>query len=160
MVYFILYLLGLHLIRTNYTIPAGSAIDINIRVSRPGRGSKCEEYNWKWNQTLFSSAEYPDFRRWWIGDQVNAANASPGEVAAQGSIDVVFKTAVGSYSNGVAGVTCTDNSGATMGNNTIFFQFVQDTPNDPTSPLGLVVKTKKQGCVQDSNLFQEEEMFQ
>mgnify|MGYP004448627163 FL=1 len=133
-------------VTTNYDIPAGSAIDINIRVSRPGRGSKCEEYNWKWNQTLFSSADYPDFRRWWIGDQVNASNASPGEVAAQGSIDVVFKTALGSYSAGVPGVTCTDNSGATMGNNTIFFQFVQDTPNDPTSPLGLVVKTKKQGC--------------
>ena len=30
----------------NYTIPAGSNIDINIRVSRPGRGSN-EEYNWK-----------------------------------------------------------------------------------------------------------------
>ena len=131
---------------TNYDIPAGSAIDINIRVSRPGRGSNCEEYNWKWNQTLFASTDYPDFRRWWLGDGINAANASPGEIAAQGSIDVVFKTAVGSYSAGVGGVTCTDNSGATMGNNTIFFQFVQDTVADATSPLGLVVKTKKQGC--------------
>ena len=130
----------------NYSIPAGSAIDINIRINRNERGSRCEGYEWKWRQTLFSSADYPDFRRWWIGDQVNPANASPGEIQSSGTIDVVNKSAVGSFSVGVPGVTCTDNSGANMSNNTIFFQFVQDVVGDPASKLGLVVKTKKQGC--------------
>ena len=130
----------------NYTIPAGSIIDIKIRVNRSARGNQCEGFEWKWEQSLISSSEYPDFRRWWIGDQVNAANASPGKIQADGNIDVVFKTAVGSYSQGVPGVTCTDNGGQAMGDDSIFFQFVQDTPGDAASPLGLVVKTKKPGC--------------
>lgn len=133
-------------VSTNYDIPAGSSIDVKIRINRPSRGGDCEGFEWKWEQTLFSTSNYPDFRRWWIGDQINPANASPGKIQADGNIEVVNKTAVGLFSQGVPGVSCTDNSGASMGTDSIFFQFVQDTVNDINSPLGLVVKTKKQGC--------------
>ncbi len=130
----------------NYTIPAGSAIQIKIRVSRDERGNKCEGFEWKWEQTLFASSEYPDFRRWWIGDQINPANASPGKIEADGNIEVINKTTVGSYSAGVGGVTCTTDSGQNVSSDSVFFQFLQDTVADPASPLGLVVKTKKPGC--------------
>ena len=43
-------------------------------------------------------------------------------------------------------MTCTDNSGAAMGDDSVFFQFLQDTPGDVNSKLGLAFKTKKQGC--------------
>ena len=130
----------------NYTIPAGSAIQIKIRVSRDERGNRCEGFEWKWEQTLFSSSEYPDFRRWWIGDQINPANASPGKIEADGNIEVINKTTVGSYSSGVGGVTCETDSGQSVSSDSVFFQFLQDTVADSTSPLGLVVKTKKPGC--------------
>ena len=133
-------------VTTNYSIPGGSAIDIKIRVSRAERGNKCEGFEWKWEQTLFASSDYPDFRRWWIGDQINPANASPGKIQADGNIEVINKTTVGNYSNGVSGVTCTTDGGQSVGDDSIFFQFLQDTPADVNSPLGLVVKTKKPGC--------------
>ena len=130
----------------NYDIPAGSSIQFKIRVHRAERDNNCEGFEWKWEQTLFSTSDYPDFRRWWIGDQINPSNASPGKVQADGPIEVINKTVVGSYSAGVAGVTCTDNDGSSVGDDSIFFEYVQDVPNDPSSPLGLVVKTKKPGC--------------
>ena len=130
----------------NYTIPAGSAIDIKIRVSRAERGNKCEGIEWKWEQTLFSSSDYPDFRRWWIGDQINPANASPGKIQANGPFVAVNKTAVGSFSGGIGGVTCTTDGGQSVGGDSVFFQFLQDTPADVNSQLGLAVKTEKPGC--------------
>lgn len=133
-------------VTTNYDIPAGSTIEVKMRVKRDARGSACEGFEWKWEQTLFSTSDYPDFRSWWVGDQINPANASPGKIQADGNIEAIYKTAYGNYSSGINFVTCTDNSGAAMGDDSVFFQFLQDTPGDVNSKLGLAFKTKKQGC--------------
>ena len=131
----------------NYTIPAGSAIEFNIEVYRNGRSSSCEGMRWEWKQVLYSSQDYPDFRRWWVGDNINPGTASPGTIEGEGGdFDVVYKTAVGSYSAGVGNVECTSNSGESISDNSVIFQFLQDAPGDVDSKLGLGIKTKKPGC--------------
>jgi hypothetical protein len=131
----------------NYTIPAGSAIEFNIEVYRSARGSKCDGMRWEWKQVLYASQEYPDLRRWWIGDQINPGNASPGTLESEGGdFTVVYNTNVGSYSAGAGAVPCTTTGGQAIQDNSVIFQFLQDTPGDASSPLGLAVKTKKPGC--------------
>ena len=81
-----------------------------------------------------------------IGFVVFIIGAIWGGIQADGNIEAIYKTAYGNYSSGINFVTCTDNSGAAMGDDSVFFQFLQDTPGDVNSKLGLAFKTKKQGC--------------
>ena len=129
----------------NYTIPAGSTIIINIRVRRRERGSKCEGFEWKWDEEFVASQEYSDARAWWNGDNIKPSLANPGAVEADGdgSVEAVYQNTLYSYNSDIP---CTRNDGTSTGDNAVFFAWGQTIANDPTSPLGLIIKTKKQGC--------------
>tara|TARA_R110002050_G_scaffold150238_3_gene276925 strand:+ start:4234 stop:9033 length:4800 start_codon:yes stop_codon:yes gene_type:complete len=132
-------------VTNNYTIPAGSTIIVNIRVSRADRSSSCEGFDWQWDQEFQSQDEYPDARRWWQGDNISPALAVPGAVSASGdgSIEAIYNSTLFNYN---ADIPCTQTDGTPTGDNAVFFAWGQDVSGDATSPLGLIVKTKKPGC--------------
>ncbi len=129
----------------NYTIPAGSKIIINIRVNRRGRGRRCEAFTWEWNQEFTASEDYTDARRWWNGDNINPALAVPGAIQADGdgTVQTSYLTQVFAFNGDIP---CTNPDGTPLGDNSVIFAWGQDVVGDPTSPLQLIVKTKKPAC--------------
>ncbi len=129
----------------NYTIPQGSKIIINVRANRRGRGRRCEAFTWQWNQEFTASADYTDGRRWWNGDNINPALAIPGAIQASGdgSVETSYLSQVFAFG---ASIPCTNPDGSPLGDNSVIFAWGQDVPGDPTSPLGLICKTKKNAC--------------
>ena len=130
---------------TNYTIPAGSKIIINIRVHRRGRGRRCEEFEWRWEQEFTASQDYTDARRWWNGDNISPDLAQPGAISASGDGTVQTSYLTQLYSYGF-NIPCVNNDGTPLGDNSVTFAWGQDVAGDPASKLGLLIKTKKPAC--------------
>ena len=58
---------------TDYTVPAGSKIKINITTQRlgPGDGNRsCEKRIYTWSQEFVSSTTYNNMQDWWNGDNI------------------------------------------------------------------------------------------
>ena len=138
-------------VTTNYSIPAGSVIDIRIKQKRNRRSSSCEGYHFEWNQIFTASADYTDFRAWWVGDNVNPGNASPGQL--EGDQQIFYNTTVGTPNGNFNGDN-TDYGGPggiaasafCNGFATETFQFLQATPGDVNSPLYLALVSGVPGC--------------
>jgi hypothetical protein len=54
----------------DYTVPAGSIINLNLDWNRAGVRSSCERRGYNLSKTLTSSADYDNFEDWWNGDNV------------------------------------------------------------------------------------------
>ena len=55
-----------------YTIPAGSSIRIKISNWRGGGGGNCNSRNLKYDKSFVSTADYPNFHAWAIGDDLQS----------------------------------------------------------------------------------------
>lgn len=68
----------------NVTIPSGSRIILNFTWKRIGGYSLCEKREYYWSKTFISSANYDNFRDWFVGDGIETAidsgtqNVGPG----------------------------------------------------------------------------------
>ena len=136
---------------TNYSIPAGSVIDIRITQKRNRRSSSCEGYHWEWKQVFTASADYTDFRSWWVGDNVNPGNASPGQL--EGDQTIFYDTTVGTPgvnfsgdNTPYGGLNSVASTAFCNGFATETFQFLQATPGDAASPLYLALASGVPGC--------------
>ena len=56
----------------DYSIPAGSIINLNLNWSRAGVGSACEQRGYKFERRITVSADYDNFSDWWVGDNIPA----------------------------------------------------------------------------------------
>lgn len=56
----------------DFTIPAGSIINISMVWSRTGTNSSCEQLGYVFNRRITSSASYDNFQDWFNGDNVPA----------------------------------------------------------------------------------------
>lgn len=56
----------------DYTIPAGSIINLTMDWNRAGVGSSCEHRGYTFERRLTASADYDNFEDWWRGDNVPA----------------------------------------------------------------------------------------
>jgi hypothetical protein len=56
----------------DYSIPAGSIINLNLNWSRAGVGSACEQRGYKFERRITASADYDNFSDWWVGDNIPA----------------------------------------------------------------------------------------
>jgi hypothetical protein len=54
----------------DYTIPAGSIINLNLDWNRAGVGGSCEALGYSFERRLTTSASYDNFVDWWNGDNV------------------------------------------------------------------------------------------
>jgi len=54
----------------DYTVPAGSIINLNLDWNRAGVRASCERRGYNLTKTLTSSADYDNFEDWWNGDNV------------------------------------------------------------------------------------------
>lgn len=69
---------------TDYTVPAGSKIKINVTTQRlgPGDGNRsCEKRVYTWSQDFISSSNYNNMQDWWNGDNI-------GQFVNNGTSDV------------------------------------------------------------------------
>jgi len=57
---------------TDYDVPAGSRIVINILFDRGGRGCSCEKRRYELNKSLTASSNYANMEDWFLGDNVQA----------------------------------------------------------------------------------------
>jgi hypothetical protein len=60
----------------DYSIPAGSIINLNLNWSRAGVGSACEQRGYKFERRITVSADYDNFKDWWVGDNIPALLAT------------------------------------------------------------------------------------
>jgi hypothetical protein len=56
----------------DFSIPAGSIINIKIDWNRSGVGNSCERRGYLFERRLTSSSDYDNFEDWWNGDNINA----------------------------------------------------------------------------------------
>ena len=61
-----------------YDIPAGSLINIEIKVSRNGRGDKCGERTYTYIRSFVASQDYDDFYAFVIGDRIDLTSGDTG----------------------------------------------------------------------------------
>lgn len=71
----------------DYTIPAGSRITIYVKNRRVGVGRACEGRNYTLDLNLISSQDYPDFKSWWDGDNIEALINSGEQLVAYDGCD-------------------------------------------------------------------------
>lgn len=55
----------------DYTIPAGSIINLDLDWNRAGVGGSCEALGYSFQRRLTTSASYDNFSDWWNGDNVS-----------------------------------------------------------------------------------------
>jgi len=88
---------------TDYTVPAGSVIQMSFKFQRLGAGdgdNKCERRIYTLNVTLVSSALYNNMYDWWVGDNVaSVLNSGTQEVGGSNCpINNVFQLGFGTPS--------------------------------------------------------------
>ena len=88
----------------DYTVPAGSVIQLNFNFTRQGTGDgnkKCERRIYTNNFTVTSSANYANMYDWWVGDNVQSfLNAGTQEVGGgEGPIYNTFISGFGDPPN-------------------------------------------------------------
>ena len=124
---------------TQYTVPAGSIIKLKFRAQRSSTGfpGGAKEYTWEWEQQFVASRDFLDLKRWYDGDNVNVALASPGNVNGFGDDEVVA-----SYDAGFVNVSVPPSqnefgfaSNLPCEGFKVRLGFVQDVPGDEFSPL-------------------------
>lgn len=54
----------------DYSIPAGSIINLGMDWNRNGVGNSCERRGYEFNRRLTASTDYDNFADWWNGDNV------------------------------------------------------------------------------------------
>lgn len=59
-----------------YDIPAGSLINIDIKLSRNGRGSSCGERTYTYKRSFVASQDYSDFYAFIIGDNIDLTSGT------------------------------------------------------------------------------------
>jgi len=78
---------------TDYTVPAGSIIQMKFKFQRLGAGdgnNSCERRIYTNNVTLVSSANYDNMYDWWIGDNVAAVlNEGTQDVGGSGNCPIL-----------------------------------------------------------------------
>ena len=77
----------------DYTIPAGSIINIKLDWNRKGVGSSCEARGYLFDRRVTASTDYDNFVDWWNGDNV-AALLDTG-VSKDGSTELEYISANG-----------------------------------------------------------------
>lgn len=106
----------------DYSIPASSRIRLFFKFERLGTGdgnNRCERRIYTFDKTYVSSANYDNFRDWWIGDNVESTlNSGTSEVGGGGTINNIFISTLGNFST----VQTCDFSNR--------FQFLFDTPTN------------------------------
>lgn len=84
---------------TDYTVPAGSKINLDIEFRRRGaaNGCACERRNYRLTKTFISSANYDNMEDWFIGDSIASfLNDGTKEVSCnQCLMDNVFQSGYG-----------------------------------------------------------------
>ena len=56
----------------DFSIPAGSIINLNLNWNRPGVKGSCEQRGYILEKRLTASSDYDNFEDWWKGDNVEA----------------------------------------------------------------------------------------
>ena len=133
---------------SNYTVPGGSRITINIEAFRNDtfNGGLCEQRLWKWEQVFVATRDYTDLRRWWIGDNINPDIAVPGEIDEE--TPAIYEPALlpvpvpNAGPTGIAGAA----RNVICRRDQVTFQWVQDAPNGINDPLYLGVSSGMLGC--------------
>jgi len=85
---------------TDYTVPAGSVIEMSFKFQRLGTGdgdNKCERRIYTLNVTLTSSDNYANMYDWWVGDNVQSIlNSGTSDVGGNNCpVNNVFQTGFG-----------------------------------------------------------------
>ena len=57
-----------------YTIPAGSIMDIKLKMGRNEAAWGCEGYNYVWEKQFVASQDYDNVYEWWVGDDIDPGN--------------------------------------------------------------------------------------
>ena len=70
----------------DYTIPAGSRINLYVRFQRRGYGSSCDGRTYTLDLKLTSSQDYDSFKEWFDGDNI-VSRLGNGAVSVSGSPD-------------------------------------------------------------------------
>ena len=129
-------------VTTNYEVPGGSVIRIEVRMFRNDtfNGNSCEEREWKWEQEYVASRDYVDMRRWWIGDNVNPSLGLPGNISQETDIinDTTLATPNGTGNDVANNMACTVWA--------VTFQWIQDSSQGVNDPLYLGVSSGVKGC--------------
>lgn len=144
---------------TNYTLPAGTQVDIRITLNRPDGlipGTGCGQLTWEWNQTYVVSQDYANFRDWYIGDNIDPDLVSPGNVEGMGDWDIVNTTIVNAPDVAFSGFGDNINNANLLPGEadtsvpenltTVTFGFVQAVVGDPASALYFAVRPNMRDC--------------
>ena len=66
-----------------YDLPAGSTIRVVINNWRGQKGNNCTDKHYRLDRSWISSIDYPNFYRWWYGDNRDMTDGSSHEMACQ-----------------------------------------------------------------------------
>lgn len=110
----------------DFTIPAGSIINITLDWNRRGVGGSCEPRGYLFERRLTASTDYDNFQDWWNGD--NVAQLLDTGIAKDGSTELEYLPA-----NGY--LTQTDFS-------TMYLQFYRD----PVTNLSVLQMSSGKSC--------------
>ena len=83
--------------RVPYTIPAGSTIRIRIHNWRGGGGGSCDSKDLSYDKTFVSTADYPNFWSWSVGDDLQG-QMTCGQASNCNETDISFNPALTSGS--------------------------------------------------------------
>lgn len=75
----------------NYSVPAGSVIQLYFKFQRLGTGdgdNKCEKRIYTLDVSLTASQNYPSMAAWWVGDNVSSILNSGTQEVGAGACDV------------------------------------------------------------------------
>lgn len=123
----------------DYTIPAGSIINLKLDWNRKGVGKSCEARGYLFERRITASTDYDNFVDWWNGD--NVAQLLDTGVSKDGSTELEYIAA-----NGILTQT---------NFNTMYLQFYRDTVTNKLilqlssgkSCTGVGYKNSRQYCV-------------
>ena len=66
-----------------YDLPAGSTIRVVINNWRGQKGNNCTDKHYRLDRSWISAIDYPNFYRWWYGDQRDMTDGSSHEMSCQ-----------------------------------------------------------------------------
>lgn len=113
-----------------YDIPAGSLININFRLTRGSRGSRCGERTYTFNKSFTSSQDYESLYAFIIGDNINLESG-----VSSGGDDTVndnnFITTLGTYTGDIPTIPGENQYQFQLDsfNGRLFFVIKSGTPN-------------------------------
>ena len=95
----------------DYTIPAGSRINIYVKNRRVGVGRACEGRNYTLELELSAQQDYTDFKAWWDGDNIeDLINSGEQQVAYNGcDFDNTYYSTIATSPSGLTESLCSIN---------------------------------------------------